>query len=361
MNLSVLPSSCQRLLLGGAVLLAALASLAQSPPAAGLSSGQSPAPSAPTVAASERSAADWLMRLHEASRRRAYIGTLVVSSGGSMASSRIWHVCDGEQQMERVESLTGTPRSTFRRNDEVITFSPQTKVAVTERRESLGLFPQLLKSPDSAIDQFYSASQQGTERVAGFEADVVQLAPKDALRFAYRIWSEKKTGLVVRLQTLDVDGRVLEQVAFSELQLDAPVSMDKLTKMMRNTEGYKLEKAEVVKTTAQAEGWQLKAPVPGFKPMSCYRRPAGAPGQAGDSLVQWVFSDGLASVSLFIEPFDRRRHGAEGAMAMGATHTLVRRLADKQAGQDGGWWLTAVGEVPAATLQAFAIALERRK
>ncbi len=342
-----------RLLLAGVLLLAGLGGQAQT------AGGSTEA--AATNAAAERSITDWLMRLHEASRRRAYIGTLVVSSGGAMASSRIWHVCDGEKQIERVESLSGTPRSTFRRNDEVITFSPQSKVAVTEKRESLGLFPHLLKSPDSAIDQFYSARAQGSERVAGFEADVVQLAPKDKLRFGYRIWSEKKTGLVVKLQTLDLDGHVLEQVAFSELQLDAPVSMDKLAQMMRNTEGYKLEKPELVKTTAAAEGWLLKSPVPGFKPMSCYRRPAGTDAQSSDPLVQWVFSDGLASVSLFIEPFDRRRHGAEGLMAMGATHTLLRRIADKSSDKDGGWWLTVVGEVPGPTLQAFAQGLERKK
>lgn len=342
-----------RLLLAGALLLTGLAGQAQT-------DGR-PADAASAGAASERSIADWLMRLHEASRRRAYIGTLVVSSDGNMASSRIWHVCDGEKQIERVESLSGTPRSTFRRNDEVITFSPQSKVAVAERRESLGLFPHLLKSPDSAIDQFYSARAQGSERVAGFEADVVQLAPKDKLRFGYRIWSEKKTGLVVKLQTLDGDGRVLEQVAFSELQLDAPVSMDKLAQMMRNTEGYRLEKPELVKTTAAAEGWQLKSQVPGFKPMSCYRRPTGTEAPSSGPLVQWVFSDGLASVSLFIEPYDRRRHGAEGLMAMGATHTLVRRMTDKSSDKDGGWWLTVVGEVPGPTLQAFAQGLERKK
>lgn len=341
-----------RLLLAAALLSAGWSGQAQT-------AGGSAEAAASVVA--ERSITDWLMRLHEASRRRAYIGTLVVSSGGAMASSRIWHVCDGKKQIERVEALSGTPRSTFRRNDEVITFSPQSKVAVTEKRESLGLFPHLLKSPDSAIDQFYSARAQGSERVAGFEADVVQLAPKDKLRFGYRIWSEKKSGLVVKLQTLDLDGQVLEQVAFSELQLDAPVSMDKLTQMMRNTEGYKLEKPELVKTTAAAEGWQLKSPVPGFKPMSCYRRPAGTRPEASDDLVQWVFSDGLASVSLFIEPFDRRRHGAEGLMAMGATHTLVRRVAARNAAQDGGWWLTVVGEVPGPTLQAFAQGLERKK
>src|SRR6218665_962577 len=94
---------------------------------------------ADTPGTGERSISEWLQRMHEASRQRAYIGTLVVSSGGgAMSSARVWHICDGRQQMERVEALTGTPRSTFRRNDEVITFSPQSRVAVVEKRESLG-------------------------------------------------------------------------------------------------------------------------------------------------------------------------------------------------------------------------------
>lgn len=310
---------------------------------------ESPVPAA--APAGERGISDWLLRLHEASRRRAYVGTLVVSSGGNMSSSRVWHVCDGTQQMERVDALTGAPRSTFRRNDEVITFSPQTRVAVAEKREALGLFPHLLKSVDASIEQFYSASAQGSDRVAGFEADVVQLVPRDKLRFGYRIWSEKRTGLVLKLQTLDEQARVLEQVAFSELQLDAQVSMDKLSRMMSNTEGYKVVSPELVKTTPAAEGWRLSREVPGFHSMSCLRRPSAG----GPDAMQWVFSDGLASVSLFIEPFEPRRHAQEGLQGMGATHALTQRLVAR----GGPWWLTLVGEVPAQTLQAFAQALER--
>lgn len=327
-----------------AVLALVLPSAAAAPPVAS---------SASQPAGKERSLSEWLLRMHEASRRRAYTGTLVVSSGANMASARVWHVCDGRQQMERVESLTGAPRSTFRRDDEVITFSPKTRVAVAERRESLGLFPQLLQAPDTAIEQYYSARQQGQERVAGFEADVVQLTPRDSLRFGYRIWSERRTGLVVKLQTLDAQGQVLEQVAYSELQLDAPVNMDKLRDMMGKTEGYKVEQLALVKTTAAAEGWQLRQPVPGFKPMSCYRRPASDP--QGEGAVQWVFSDGLATVSLFIEPFAASRHTQEGLLIMGATHTLLQRL-DAAAGP---WWLAVVGEVPASTLRAFAQGLAR--
>jgi sigma-E factor negative regulatory protein RseB len=346
-------TSVCRLLLAIASAAVTTCSLAQAPAALTRDKAEVAAASQ----TGQRGISEWLLRMNEASRRRAYMGTLVVSSGGNMASSRIWHVCDGEQQIERVESLTGIPRSTFRHNDQVITFSPQSRVAVAEKRESLGMFPNLLKSSDSAIEQFYVARQAGVERVAGFEADVVQIEPRDKLRYGYRVWSELKTGLVVKLQTLDGQGQVLEQVAFLELQLDAPVSMSKLAKMMASTEGYTVESPEMVKTTAEAEGWLMKTPVPGFKPMSCYRRPSrgGTVGQG--STLQWIFSDGLTSVSLFIEAYDQRRHATEGLMAMGATHTLAKRLNDRT----GDWWLTAVGEVPVPTLQAFAQGLERKR
>ena len=312
--------------------------------------------------AQERSISDWLLRMHQASSKRAFIGTFVVSSANSMSSARIWHVCDGDQQMERVESLTGPPRTTLRRNDEVITFRPDSKTAIAEKRDALGLFPNLLNAADSSIGQFYEAKYLGAERVAGLEADVVFLAARDNLRYGYRVWSEKKTGLVMKLQTLDTDGQVLEQAAYSELQLDAPVSMAKLAKMMSNVEGYKVARPEMVKTTALAEGWALRAPLAGFKPMSCYSRGVKSGDSAtADSAMQWIFSDGLATVSLFAEKYDRSRHVQEGWSMLGATRSITKRLTEKQGDKLIDWWLTVVGEVPGPTLNAFANALERRK
>ena len=291
-----------------------------------------------------KSVNEWLVRIHDASRKRAYTGTFVVSVGAEMASARIWHVCDGEQQMERVESLTGAPRSTFRHNNHVVTFFPDAKMARSEEREAMGIFPNFLKSNDSAIAEFYNLKVLESERVAGLDTEVVQLIAKDALRYSYRIWTERKSGLVVKLQTLDAAGRVIEQAAFSELNLDAPVKMEKLAAMMNNTAGLKLEQVDMIKTTAIAQGWTMSRGVPGFASMNCFKRP---------DTMQWIFSDGLATVSLFIEPFDRKRHAHEGVWSMGATQTLAKRMDE--------WWLTAVGEVPAPTLKVFAQQLERKK
>ena len=296
---------------------------------------------------------DWLMRMHEASRNQSYVGTFVVSSGGVMSSAKIWHVCDGTQQIERVETLTGAPRSIFRHNDQVVTFMPELKVVRTEKRESLGLFPELLKSTDNRIADFYKVRQEGSERVAGVEADIIALVPKDTIRFGYRVWAEQKKGLVVKLQTRDIDGRVLEEAAFSELQFDAPIKIDKLTQMMGRFDGYRVEKPGLVKTTASAEGWVMKTPVAGFQPMSCYKRPNATQSKGKGEPMQWIFSDGLASVSIFVESFDGQRHIKESGLSMGATQSLTRRV--------GAYWLTVMGEVPPTTLRLFADGLERKK
>ena len=137
--------------------------------------------------------------------------------------------------------------------------------------------------------------------------------------------------------------------------------------MMGKVSGYREERPVLVKTTAKAEGWMLRGTVPGFQPISCYKRPAAsalsiASGNIGlgavsavnaDEPMQWIFSDGLASVSLFVEPFDRQRHDKETSAVMGATQSISKQL--------GSYWLTVMGEVPLQTLRLFAIGLERKK
>ncbi|AMM25541.1 MucB/RseB C-terminal domain-containing protein [Variovorax sp. PAMC 28711] len=350
-----LPMSARKIALVFAALCMVQFALAQTRSAPG--GGMAIAPSAPLGDTPTLSVVEWLQRMHSASRQRSYVGTFVVSAAtGDLSSARIWHVCEGDLQMERVEALSGPPRSTFRRNDRVMTFLPDAKVVKSEKRDSLELFPNLLGTPDSALNDFYSVRVLGKGRVAGFDADVVNLVPRDMLRFGYRIWSERRSGLVVKLQTLDGEGRVVEQSAFSELQLDAPVKVQALSQMMADTTGYRIEKSELDRTTPQAEGWTLKNPVDGFKPASCYRRTLGGAG-SGEHAMQWTFTDGLATVSLFVEPYDAQRQPKEVLLALGATHTMTRRLVDPS----GDWWLTAVGEVPPQTLEAFALRLARTR
>ncbi|MFV0679663.1 MucB/RseB C-terminal domain-containing protein [Ottowia sp.] len=303
----------------------------------------------------ERTISEWLLRLQQASSVPSYSGTFVVTSAtGAMSSARIVHVCEAGVQWERVDALSGQQRSTFRRNNAVVTFFPKSRTMQAERSVAPSQLPNLfaIDAHGSTAD-FYTARQTGSGRVAGFDADIVYFFPRDALRFGYRVWSEKRTGLVIKAQTLDHALKVLEQSAFSELQFDVPIKASALQRMMSRTEGYRAKQVGRVRTQAEEEGWQLKAPVPGFKEQDCYRQTSATSG----AVIQWIFSDGLATVSLFIEPFDAQRHAQSATAAMGATHALGRKLSF--AGSQ--WWVTAVGEVPAVTLTTFVDQLAWRE
>lgn len=310
-------------------------------------------PSASVAAGTERDMVQWIERLHSAPCSRAYAGTFVVlSANGAMSSSRIWHACDGQQQLERVESLSGTPRTVYRRNDEVRTFLPQARVVRSDRRDVSGLFPRVPLISGTSIAQFYTPRTLGQERVAGFVSEVVWFQPTDTLRFGYRLWSERETGLVIKLQTLAADGRLLEQAAFSELDLNASVKVEQLSRLMDATSGYKVLAPSVTRTTVEAEGWTLRQPVAGFVPVSCHRKAVSGSNDA-PSVLQCLYSDGLASVSLFLEPFDPQRHPPQPQVSsLGATQLLAQR-------GPSDMWLTAVGEVPLQTLRLFAGQLER--
>ena len=83
-------------LIGSAALAVCLPVVAQAMGAVQAAAPNAPAvPSvaAPTlfpapIAAQDRSIADWLMRMHQATSKRAFIGTFVVSSANAMAASR---------------------------------------------------------------------------------------------------------------------------------------------------------------------------------------------------------------------------------------------------------------------------------
>lgn len=300
--------------------------------------------------------AGWIARMHHASLNRNYSGTfMVLSSNGAMASSRIWHACEGAQQIERVEALSGTPRIVFRHEGEVRTFLPQARMVRSEMRDARGLFPRVSDAEGVSPDKHYAVKAAGRERVAGLDADVVAFIPRDAWRFGYRIWAEQGSGLALQLQTLDAEGRVLEQAAFSELAMESPAGLQAMLRMMGDMEGYRKAAVPLERTTADAEGWRMRATVAGFVPQGCYKKARAVQAEVPRTVLQCIYSDGLATLSVFLEPYGAGRH-PEGArsVSMGATQVVAQKV-----GQDT--WATAVGEVPLETLRRFIGALERAR
>lgn len=300
----------------------------------------------------------WLMRIHEAASQRNFQGTFVVTAGGAVSSARIAHFYEGGNHFERIESLDGPARQVFRHNDQVQTMWPQSRVAMIEQREPVSSFPALLQSDAERIAELYDVRPQGTDRVAGQEANVLTLRPRDAYRFGYRLWADRATGLLLRADVLGERGEMLESSAFSDVVIGVRPQPESVLSPMKKLDGYRVLRPTLVPTKLETEGWSLPQVVPGFRQVSCVKRPldvAAEDDQRAPSVqaVHTIFSDGLTYVSVFIEPFSRERHTKPVLTAIGATHTLMR--------QQGDWWVTVVGDVPALTLRAFASGLERKK
>jgi sigma-E factor negative regulatory protein RseB len=314
------------------------------------------APPAPGASAPTLSASQWLSRIRDAAINRSYQGTMTFTAGGgAVSSSRVAHYCDGPERFERVEGLDGQVRQQFRHNDQVVTLWPASHVAVVEQQDGVADFPALPAVAQRALAH-YTLQWVGAERVSGFNADVLLLAPRDGHRFGQRLWAERESGLLLRADMLGPQGDVLETSAFSEVVLGPKIQPDIVRGPMTRLDGYQVIRPKVVKTRLESEGWVLSRPVPGFQLVSCSRRPldlnGGAASASGVQVLQAVFSDGLAQVSIFVEPYDPQRHKPMRSV-MGATHTAMSRRGD--------WWLTVMGEVPMPTLQLFEAVLERKR
>ena len=300
----------------------------------------------------------WLMRIHEAASHSNFQGTFIVSGGGSVTSARIAHYCDGRNQFERIESLDGPARQVFRHNDVVHTFWPASKIAQVELRELLTAFPALLIAGDDRIHEVYEVQLQAGERIAGREAHVLWVRPRDAYRFGYRLWADKASGLLLRSDVLGDKMEVLETAAFSDVAIGIRPQFDSVLQPMRRLEGYRVLRPILRTTTLEAEGWAVRSVPPGFRQVSGVRGRIDAAALAKDGaaerdVLQSIYSDGLTHVSLFIEPYDATHASQPSTTSIGATQTLMRR--------QGAWWITAVGDVPVATLYVFVNGLERSR
>lgn len=311
---------------------------------------------APLAAAFGTDARSWLQRIHNAAGQRNYQGTLVVTAAGTMSSSRMAHYCEGSQCFERIDMLDGPPQRVYRHNEQVLTLWPAAKVARLEQRDVVALFPAVLSGSEEQLFDRYEMLVEGADRVAGLEAAVFLLRPRDGHRFAQRLWADQGSGLLLRADVLAPDGRVLETAAFTEVTIGVRSQSESVLASMKKLDGYRVLRSVPQRTGLDAEGWRLATPVAGFKQISCVKRSLDATGDGerapSAEVLHAIFSDGLTHVSVFVEPLRADRHHA-GTAAFGATHTLMQPL--------GPFWITVMGDVPMATLKFFAAALERMR
>jgi sigma-E factor negative regulatory protein RseB len=299
----------------------------------------------------------WLMRMAQAVEQLNYQGTLVHMHGGAADILRIVHRVEGGRISERITALDGPGREIIRNNDEVTCILPDQGIVMIELRDVRdrkqsplqGHLPQL----DNFDERLYRLSFKDEDSVAGRRARVVEVEPSDDYRYGYLLWLDSENAMPLKSQLRDEHGTVIEQILFTEIvlaqhiaatELEPSLSMDKLT-LQRATSA---DAAEIAASgPASHAGWAVTELPDGFMQIATHAK--FVPGSTLP-MEQLVYSDGLASVSVFIEADVGTDEQAEGWSGMGAANAYTTMR--------DGFLITAVGEVPMRTVRLMAHATQ---
>ena len=279
-----------------------------------------------------KDADDWLERIGPALVKLDYEGTLVMVSGTSMETVGVYHAYDDGHERMRLVTLTGPHREVIR-NDKMVMCIGTGLDSVGYDADTAGRWNPAGQFAGAAALDAYQATLAGKGRVADRDCQVVDLVPRDGSRYGYRLWLDHDTGLPLRIALVGEGGRALEQMAFTEIRVGHKPDEAEL----RPSTEQGLQRVQTLGGGAQSDpGWRVHAPPDGFELRSARRL-----GEA----VQLLYTDGLASVSVYVEPMGRGQRG-ESAMRRGAVN--VRSL------WKDGRRVVAIGKVPAATVDYFA-------
>lgn len=289
-----------------------------------------------------------LRKVYHATEKLSYTGTFVYQQGERSETSRVTRLADASGQTEKLEVLDGVPREIVRTRDEVKCYLPESQTVKVDRGAERRTFPAMLPEQITDLARNYTITRGESARIAGFDCESVLLTPRDELRYGYKLWFDGHSGMILRARTFDEKGEMVEQFTFTQLAIGS-VSRDKV-RTKHATRSWRVEDSSVTPADLAGSGWSVSAPLPGFRKVIEVTRRLGESRPVG----QMVYSDGLAAVSVFIEPLAGRADPVRpGLSRMGAIHIYTREVASHI--------VTVVGEAPAASVQRVAQAVEFRK
>lgn len=289
-----------------------------------------------------------LQRIAQGSRQLTYSGTFVYRSGGKVDSSRIAHTVSDGLEVERIEALDGSPREVLRVGGEVKCFFPEEKLLIIENRSIRRSFPALLPAGLGSLPEHYAIRSGGQGRVAGLKSRAVLLEPRDELRYGHEFWMDAGSGLLLKANLLGERGEMLESFAFTEIRIGGPLEHDAL-KPRFDSERVRVQQVRATEVKPEDMGWAFRTVLPGFRKVAAMKRQT-APGNPESLHV--VFSDGLASISVFIEPGGTAGE-TETAAVVGPINVYRRQLGEHR--------LVVMGEVPALAVKRLGDGIERRR
>jgi sigma-E factor negative regulatory protein RseB len=301
----------------------------------------------PVAHATPEEARAWLARMSEALATREYDGLFTHSNRHQSESMRIVHRMEGPYSVERLVSLDGSGREIVRTPREVHAYLPDRRVVLVEPRTDEGSLLKALPKPGAELDAQYLLEVRNGSRLLGRDVRVVEVRPRDAYRYGYRLWLDEKTAMPLRSEVCDQAGRPVERIQFTKLDMHSNLPARE-TEPSVDASGFRWVRSArpVVDRRVAAAAWRpLKVP-PGFRLVGT--RIQSLPGHPMP-VQHLIFSDGFASVSVFIEPGSRNAPAPAEASRMGAASTFTTTVR--------GYMITAVGEVPPTTVRDIATSL----
>lgn len=278
----------------------------------------------------------WLKTAAFAGHQTNYSGVFVYQYGNHVETSKISHVVETDSEYEKLESLDGPKREIIRHHGQVWCYRNHKMVQV-DSQQGASRFPLLLPDQLSSLSENYQAREVGSDRVAGYDTQVVVYQPRDNLRYAHKIWVHTDSGLLLKSAVLNDKNQVVEQYAFTELKIGSDVDRSWIAGSVA-LPGF--GKPVMNKSASIVNrGWVVDALPNGFKKTMEILRPMHG---KHAPVIQLVFSDGLSAISVFIEPADSDEDDNEGLTSRGAVN-LYHKVVDKHL-------YNVVGEVPPKTV-----------
>ncbi len=287
----------------------------------------------------------WLTEMNQALAGRNYQAEVLHRGHGPVEKLRIFHRVHEGHVAERLVNMSPPGREFVRHDAELQCYLPDQGTVLTETRSDRGSLFGTVPTFDADVEKNYRVEFGGRARILSRTARLVQVTPRDAYRFGYRLWIDEESKIPLVTELCDAFGQKLEEVLFTSLEIDGPLP-DALFRTSLDTSRYvwSRQASDPPPVQGATVPWRLSRMPPGFRLSSVGEEHMPGSDQPATHL---VISDGLASVSVFIEgPPAPPRRPTNGRGQAGSAAVYMKFT--------GGHQITAVGEVPPATLEFIA-------
>lgn len=305
--------------------------------------------------ATDRStASEWLDDMATAISSLNYHGTVVIARGADIDVLEVFHKSNDGGRREKIITLNGAAREIIRNGDSVrCIFADRSSVSINAQITE-GLFQAVPYNRVVGSNPHYLIQTLDTDRVAGFDTQVIEIKPRDGLRFGQKLWLERDTGMLLKMVTLDESGGIREQMSFTQIDLGGAISERDLLPTLTSPTSVELEITSLdrVDISEETQKYNLSEWRVGTMPAGFFMvRQASSETRENRNLEHLVLTDGLASVSVYIEAIENGSRPITGHKELGGLHVYGQRK--------DGYNITAIGEVPRKTLEMVVSSVQR--